>query len=165
MRRKTKVLRSRIAISLIVISLVLLFTQRDKLNCILTRFQLQHANIELTQSDSLLFMKQFDNTNKKRKFKLSLIEIGANGCIPCRKMDTVLLEINKVYGDHVNIQFFNVTKEKGKKASKYFNINVIPAQIILNSRGGEVFRNIGFYSTEELQMEINKVIDKNTYLK
>ena len=161
MEKRTKAFASKIAISLIFLALILLFSQRDKLNCILTKYQLQHANINLTESDSLLFLRQFDNTNKNRKFKLSFVEIGANGCIPCRKMDTVLFEINKIYGDQINIQFFNVTEKTGKKASKYFNINVIPAQIILNKYGEEVFRHIGFYSTDQLQTEINKIIDIN----
>ncbi|MCK5538142.1 MAG: hypothetical protein KAI79_15050, partial [Bacteroidales bacterium] len=88
----------------------------------MTKSQLKYSNIELNQSDSLLFIKEFKNTNSIKNFDLSLIEIGANGCIPCRRMDTVLVEIKEIYGDEININFYNVSNKDGKKAAKYFGI-------------------------------------------
>ena len=158
MKNMSKALTAKIAIALVIISFFILLSKRAELSCFLTKYQLSHSNIELTQSDSSLFMKQFTQINTNEVFEFTLIEFGANACVPCRKMDTVLVEIKEIYGNKINIHFLNVREEKGKKAAKYFGVHAIPVQIILDRKGKEVFRHIGFYSTKNLQNEITKAI-------
>ena len=39
---------------------------------------------------------------------------------------------------------------------EYFGIQMIPVQILLDSKGKECFRHIGYYSFNELSMEFKK---------
>lgn len=161
MDKRNRIFISKIAVSLLFLILIILFLQKDKLNCFFTKYQLRHSKIELKQSDSLLFIEQFINKNDTKAFKLSLIEIGANGCIPCRKMDTVLYEIAEIYKERVNIRFYNVTNNEGKKAAKYFGVNMIPVQVLVDKQGLEVFRHLGFYATKDLEKQINHLINQD----
>lgn len=156
-----KTIVSKIVVLLFFVAFVVLYFQRDNLQCLIAKYQLLNSNVELNYSDTLAFMQGYNNSHSNRDFELSLIELGANGCIPCRKMDTVLVEIKEIYKEKLNIQIFNITKDDGKKAAKYFELNAIPVQIILNIQGKEVFRHIGFLSTEDLQTKIDELLFVN----
>jgi len=161
MGKRNRIFISKIVVSLLLFTLIMLFLQKDKLNCFFTKYQLRYSKIELKQSDSLLFVVQFINKSNTKAFELSLIEIGANGCIPCKKMDTVLYEIAEIYKERVNIRFYNVTNNKGKKAAKYFGVNMIPVQVLIDKQGFEVFRHQGFYATKDLEKQINRIINQD----
>ncbi len=146
-----------VLIGLTFLVLILLFFGKEKLNCFVTNYHLRHNNIEVTQNDSIRFFKQFKNTDNPAEFQLSLIELGGFGCKPCMQMDTVLLELKSIYGNKVKIETYRVTDKTGRKIAKYFGVNTIPTQIVLNKSGKEVFRHTGFLSKEEIEEEIGKL--------
>lgn len=147
-----------IAITLIIF--IVLILVKDKLNCFITNYYLRNNDIIVNQNDSLIFFQQFDNTSNTYDFELSFIELGGFGCKPCMRMDTVLLELAQVYKNKVKIKTFRVTDDKGKTIAKYFGVNAIPTQIILDKNGKEVFRHTGFLSKEDLENIINEYVEK-----
>jgi len=133
---------------------LVLFFAKDKLNCFVTNYHLRNNNIVVSQSDSIRFFKQFNNSSNNNNFDLSLVELGGFGCKPCIRMDTVLMEIKNIYKERVNIKVYRVTDKENRKIAKYFGISAIPTQIIMDKNSKEVFRHTGFLSTEEL----NKIL-------
>lgn len=153
-------MKSRKRNTIIFLTLLLLvgagYLAKDKLSCFTINYQLQHSDIEIVKSDSAQYYEQFKNLDGQHEYKLSLIEFGGQGCKPCMRMDTVLSDISNFYGSELNLQIIRLTNRENRKIAKYFDIKMIPVQVILNQQGIEVFRHIGFLSKEELQAEIDK---------
>ena len=146
-------------IIILAILLVLLFAgyfAKDKISCVTINYQLQHSDVAVVQSDSALYFEQFKNEEGQHEFELSLIEFGGQGCKPCMRMDTVLTEASQFYGSNLNLHIVRLTDRENRKIAKYFGVQMIPSQVILNKEGTEVFRHTGFLSKVELQAEINK---------
>ena len=138
-------------ILIIILITLSLFLAKDKLNCFVTKYNLNNNGVVISQTDSLKYLAQFNNSNKAKIFQISLIELGGKGCKPCMKMDTVLSEIKEEYKEKINIKIVRVTDDNGKKVAKYFGVNAIPTQIIIDKNGKEVFRHTGFISKTELR--------------
>jgi len=155
---KNKKLNIVLIIVVILASIFLLFG-KDKLNCFITNYKLKNSDIIINQPDSIIYMRQFINTNDSKPFKISFVELGGYGCKPCMRMDTVLAEIKTIYNDKININIVRVTDKENRKIAKYFGINAIPTQIIIDKTGKERFRHTGFLSVEELVGIIDKIIE------
>lgn len=147
----------KIFILIFVVGFIVLATSRDKMNCMIATYNLNFNRVELTHSDSLSYMKKFDVRNTD--FKLSLIELGGQGCKPCKKMEAELSTIKDIFEDNINLRIINVTKGEDKKVASYFGIRFIPVQIILAPDGEELFRHSGFITAEDLELEINKHLE------
>ncbi|NLV41514.1 MAG: thioredoxin family protein [Candidatus Hydrogenedentes bacterium] len=78
----------------------------------------------------------------------TLMELGADKCVPCRAMVPVLDALRKEYPGRLNVQFIDVWKnpEEGKK----HRIRMIPVQLFLDADGKELFRHEGFYAKEDI---------------
>lgn len=77
-----------------------------------------------------------------------LVDLGADKCIPCKKMASILDALKKDYAGKMDVVFIDVWKEK-EEAQKY-NINLIPTQIFFSSDGKELFRHEGFFPKEDI---------------
>jgi len=150
--------RNIIIVAILVLIAIAGYFAKDKLSCFKINYELQHSDIEVLHSDSVLYFEQFKNTNGQHEFKLSMIEFGGQGCRPCMRMDTVLAEISQFYGSDLNLKIIRLTDRENRKIAKYFGVQMIPSQIILNAEGEEVFRHTGFLSKEDLQLEIDKYL-------
>lgn len=78
-----------------------------------------------------------------------LVDLGADKCIPCKKMAPILVELKKDYAGIVQVDFIDVWKEP--KAGQPYRIRVIPTQIFFDRAGKEVFRHEGFFSREDIE--------------
>jgi thioredoxin 1 len=78
-----------------------------------------------------------------------LVDLGADKCIPCKKMAPILVELRKDYAGIVQVDFIDVWKEP--KAGQPYRIRVIPTQIFFDCAGKEVFRHEGFFSREDIE--------------
>ncbi len=78
----------------------------------------------------------------------TLLELGADKCVPCKAMVPVLDALRKEYPERLNVQFIDVWKnpEEGKK----HKIRMIPVQLFLDADGKELFRHEGFYAKEDI---------------
>jgi thioredoxin 1 len=82
------------------------------------------------------------------KYKVTLIELGSTGCLPCKQMQFIMSSVEKKYGKDVKIEFYDVRTEEGKPLTVKYGINEIPAQIFLDEHNKEYFRHTGFIPEE-----------------
>jgi len=82
--------------------------------------------------------------------KVTFIELGSVGCIPCDKMQPIMKEIAEEYKGQVKVVFHDVKTTEGKPYIKEFGIRAIPTQVFLDKDGNEYFRHLGFFAKDEL---------------
>lgn len=105
-------------------------------------------------SDSANFYAEFVLDSANVNIQGTLLEIGAENCIACRRMKTTLEEIKKKYPGRLDIQIFNITDVDGLAMGKKFGMVMIPMQVLLNRNGEVVYKHVGFISAEELSFSI-----------
>ena len=146
---KNKKLNIILILSTIVLVFILFFV-KERLNCFVTNYQLRHNKIIVHKNDSIAFFKQFDYLSNPKTYELSIIELGGKGCKPCMQMDTVLTQLTRQYKNRINVQIYKLNNKQGRVIAKYFGVNTIPTQIILDKSGKEVFRHTGYFPENEL---------------
>lgn len=77
------------------------------------------------------------------------VDLGADKCVPCKKMAPMLEELRKDYAGIVDVTFIDVWKNSA--AGKPYRIRVIPTQVFYDQAGREVFRHEGYFSREEIE--------------
>ena len=82
------------------------------------------------------------------KYMVTFIELGADRCIPCKKMQPIMKEIAAAFPDRVQVVFYDVWKDP-EPARKY-QIQLIPTQVFVDQKGNEVFRHVGLFPKEEI---------------
>lgn len=93
-------------------------------------------------------------------YKITFIELGADRCIPCKKMQPVMKEIAAEFADSVQVIFYDVWKDQAP--GRKYGTQLIPTQVFLDSQGKEFFRHTGFFSKEEIVEVLNKQGVKKT---
>jgi thioredoxin 1 len=78
-----------------------------------------------------------------------LVDLGADKCIPCKKLAPILEELRKEYAGRMSVEFIDVWENPG--AGKPYNIRLIPTQILYDRDGKEVWRHEGFIPKKDLQ--------------
>lgn len=80
--------------------------------------------------------------------KVTMIDLGANECIPCKMMAPIIEELKKEYAGRADIIFIDVWKEPAQ--GKKYGIRAIPTQIFFDAEGREVHRNTGFMDKKRI---------------
>jgi thioredoxin 1 len=73
---------------------------------------------------------------------VTMIDLGATECIPCKMMAPILEELKKEYEGRADILFIDVWKNPDQ--AKKYRIRAIPTQIFFDAAGSEVQRHVGF---------------------
>jgi thioredoxin 1 len=81
---------------------------------------------------------------------VTFVEIGSVKCIPCKKMQPIMKEIEQEYAGKVKVVFYDVWTDEGKPYGKKYGIRLIPTQVFLDKDGREYFRHEGYFPKEEL---------------
>jgi len=89
------------------------------------------------------------------KGMVTMIDLGATSCIPCKMMAPILKKLKKAYKGKAAIIFIDVWKHRDQ--SKRFGIRVIPTQIFFNEEGKEVYRHEGFMSKATIVQQLKKM--------
>ncbi|MFA7381898.1 MAG: thioredoxin family protein [Desulfurivibrionaceae bacterium] len=86
---------------------------------------------------------------------VTMVDLGANSCIPCKMMAPILEELKTEYKDRAAIVFIDVWKnpEEGKK----FKVSLIPTQIFFDKNGKEVYRHSGFMDKKSIMAQLTKM--------
>ena len=84
------------------------------------------------------------------EIKVTFVELGSVGCIPCDKMQPIIKEIEEEYKGQVKVVFHDVKTAEGNPYIKEFGIRAIPTQVFLDKDGNEYFRHLGFFAKDEL---------------
>lgn len=87
--------------------------------------------------------------------RVTMIDLGASGCVPCKMMAPILEELKQEYDGRADIIFIDVWKDPSQ-ARKY-RIRAIPTQIFYDAEGNEKFRHTGF-------MDKKRIVDMLTRL-
>lgn len=89
------------------------------------------------------------------KGMVTMLDLGAHECIPCKMMEPVLKEVRKEYEGRAAIIFIDVWKDR--QAAPKFGIRVIPTQIFYDKEGREVFRHEGFLDKKSIVHILTKL--------
>ncbi len=82
------------------------------------------------------------------KYQVTFLELGADRCIPCKKMQPIMKEIAALFPDRVQVIFYDVWKDPAP-AEKY-GVQLIPTQVFLDQKGKEIARHVGLFPKEEI---------------
>jgi thioredoxin 1 len=82
------------------------------------------------------------------KGMVTMIDLGAKKCIPCKMMAPILEKMEKRYEGRAAIVFIDVWEHRNQ-ASR-FGIRAIPTQIFYNAEGKEISRHVGFMSEADI---------------
>ena len=85
---------------------------------------------------------------------VTMVDLGAHKCIPCKMMAPVIEELKKEYEGRASIIFIDVwqNREQGGK----FGIQAIPTQIFYDKTGKEISRHVGFMDKKSIVAVFDK---------
>jgi len=100
------------------------------------------------------------NTEEELKQALAsgkpiLVDFGANSCLPCRQMRPVLKEIGTEYSDKTKILTIDVYKNQN--LAREYKILMLPTLVFFDSKGKEVFRNVGIMEKEKIVGKLKEI--------
>jgi len=98
-------------------------------------------NNTLSSSSEIIPMEL---NSKSEEIKVTFVELGSVGCIPCDKMQPIMKEIEEEYKGQVKVVFHDVKTAEGQPYKEKFNIRAIPTQVFLDKNGNEYYRHLGF---------------------
>ena len=87
---------------------------------------------------------------------VTVVDLGAKICIPCKMMVPVLDAMEKQYQGKAAIVFIDV-RETPEQAAK-FGIRAIPTQIFFDKAGKEVYRHEGFLDEKPFSERLDKML-------
>lgn len=86
---------------------------------------------------------------------VTMVDIGAKACIPCKMMAPIMEELEKEYKDKAAIVFIDVWENPN--AGNQFGIQLIPTQIFYDAEGKEMLRHEGFMEKAAIVAELQKL--------
>jgi thioredoxin 1 len=89
------------------------------------------------------------------KGMVTMVDIGAKKCIPCKMMAPIMEELEKEYKGRAAIIFIDVWVDQSQ--GKRFGIRTIPTQIFYDRDGKEVKRHEGFMEKKAIVAELEKL--------
>jgi thioredoxin 1 len=82
------------------------------------------------------------------KGMVTMVDLGADKCIPCKLMAPILKDLQKEYEGKAAILFIDVWKHPEEQ--KKFRAFVIPTQIFYDKEGKQIYRHEGFLAKESI---------------
>ncbi|MFZ7126602.1 MAG: thioredoxin family protein [Desulfobacterales bacterium] len=89
------------------------------------------------------------------KGMVTMIDLGANKCIPCKMMAPILEKLQKDYDGLAAIVFLDVWEDHS--LGKRFGVRSIPTQIFYDKDGREVYRHVGFMDEKSIVHVLDKL--------
>ena len=89
------------------------------------------------------------------KGNVTLIDLGATECVPCKMMAPILKKLEAAYRDRAVIAFIDVWEYRDQ-ASR-FGVRAIPTQIFFDPDGKEVYRHQGFMSEAAIVEQLTRM--------
>lgn len=93
--------------------------------------------------------KSFFETLKTEKIghEPMVLEIGSSSCKTCIDMKKIIEDLKS---KDANLPIHIIDVYDDMNAFRYFNIQMIPTQVVLNTKGEEIYRHIGGLSADEM---------------
>ncbi len=89
------------------------------------------------------------------KGMVTMLDLGADACIPCKMMAPILTKMEKQYDGKAAIIFIDVWKHR--EQAKRFGVRAIPTQIFFDKEGKEIYRHVGFMSESAIVDQLKKM--------
>jgi thioredoxin 1 len=89
------------------------------------------------------------------KGMVTMVDLGADQCVPCRMMAPILEKLKKTYEGKAAIIFIDVWKNTDE--ARRYGIRAIPTQIFFDVNGREASRHVGFMSEKEIIDQLTKM--------
>ncbi len=96
-----------------------------------------------------------DLKNIPVKGMVTMVDLGAKKCVPCKMMAPILERLEKRYAGNAAIIFLDVWEDQ--KPAQHFGIQGIPTQIFFDKAGKEVYRHVGFMSEEAIVAQLKSM--------
>lgn len=96
-----------------------------------------------------------DSVEVPVKGMVTVVDLGAKKCIPCKMMAPILEKVKKDYDGRAAIVFIDVWKHRSE--AKRFRIQAIPTQIFYDRDGNEVYRHVGFMDEAAIVARLRKM--------
>lgn len=92
------------------------------------------------------------------KGMVTVVDLGAGYCVPCKLMAPILKEVEREYRGRAAVVFVDVTQHETMARS--MGIRAIPTQIFYDKAGKEVSRHEGFMDKKTLTAQLDKLLAK-----
>jgi thioredoxin 1 len=89
---------------------------------------------------------------------VTMVDLGARSCIPCKMMAPILEELEKEYQGKAAIIFIDVWQNEDE--GKRFAVSMIPTQIFFDRSGKEVYRHTGFLEKQAIVDRIETMLEQ-----
>jgi len=89
------------------------------------------------------------------KGMVTMVDLGAKKCVPCKMMMPVMEKIEKTYQGKALIHFYDVWEDR--EPATRFGIRGIPTQIFFDKDAKEVYRHVGFMSEADIVSQLAKM--------
>ena len=94
------------------------------------------------------------------KNTVTLVDLGAKSCIPCKLMAPILVELEEEYKGRAAVVFIDVWDKANAGKAKAFGIMAIPTQIFFDKQGKEVYRHLGFLGKDDIVIKLEELLAK-----
>ena len=91
-----------------------------------------------------------------RSGMVTLVDLGARTCIPCKMMAPILDELAKEYEGKAAVIFVDVFQNPAE--AKRFKVSVMPTQIFFDKKGQEITRHLGFMAKNDIVEQLDKLL-------
>lgn len=92
------------------------------------------------------------------KDTVTMVDIGAKSCIPCKMMAPVLEELKVEYQGRAAVIFIDVWEDRSQ--GPRFGVHSIPTQIFYDQNGKEVYRHVGFMDKEKIKKRLDMLLEE-----
>ena len=89
------------------------------------------------------------------KGMVTMIDLGAKKCIPCKMMAPIMEKMERKYEGKAAVVFIDVWEHREQAAR--FRVRAIPTQIFFNAGGEEVYRHVGFLAEKDIVSQLEKM--------
>ena len=109
--------------------------------------------VSILLSVSLACAQDFSTVPEKGE--VTMVDLGAKKCIPCKMMAPIIEKLEKAYEGKANIVFIDVWENNDQ--AKRFGIRAIPTQIFFDENAQEVWRHQGFLDEKSIVDRLTKM--------
>jgi thioredoxin 1 len=120
------------------------------------------AKIEIDQIRLQKIAAKPPESNTEEEFKKALasgkptlVDFGANSCVPCRQLRPILKEISKEYSEKAEVLVIDVYKYRN--LAREHKIMLLPTLVFFDSKGKEVFRHVGVLEKEKIVAKLKEI--------
>jgi len=100
-------------------------------------------------------VRAYEFENLPVKGMVTMIDLGAKKCIPCKMMAPIMEKMERKYEGKAAVVFIDVWEHRQQAAR--FRIHVIPTQIFFDAHGKEVYRHEGFLAEKDIVAILEKM--------